>query len=284
VAEDLAAFRQGLRDHQWVEGHNIAVVQRDVGADLERQQSEVEAMIALGVRLILSSGPSATTAIMKVDPSIPIVIAGGGDPLAAGFITSYAQPGGRVTGVVSAEGFDAKRVEILKEVVPSARRLAFITNLGIAGQKARAAVTESTAQQLGMQARVFDARALSDIETAFERARGWGADAVVPSTNNPMANARAHVLALVSRNRLPAIYGKVDWARAGGLVGYGPNFRAVYRRAAAYVDKILRGAVPADLPVERSSAFELVVNRRALTNLSLTVPPAVAPLVTEWVD
>lgn len=284
VKEEFDAFLQGLRDNGWVEGENITILHRDVGSDLDRLDAEAAALVALGVGLIVSTGPSSTSAILRTSSTIPVVMAGGGDPVTAGFVTSLAEPGGTVTGVVTAVGLDPKRVELLKEVAPVAQRLAFITNLGIAGQPQRATVVESTAAQLGMQIAVFDVRASSEIEPAFESARRWGADSLFPSTNNPLANARNRVIALAASNRLPAIYSRLDWARAGGLIGYGPNLRAIYRRAATHVDKILRGAKPAELPVERSAVFEFVVHRKALADLGLTIPPTVLPLVTEWVN
>lgn len=282
--EQLDAFRRGLSDHGWVEGENITIHHRDVGSDLDRLDGQAAALVALGVDLIVSNGPSSTSAILRTSPGTPVVMAGGGDPVAAGLVASLADPGGTVTGVVTVGGLDPKRVELLKEIVPAAQRLAFITNLGIAGQPPRATLIESTAGQLGMQFAVFDVRTPSEIEPAFGNARRWGADVLYPSTSNPMANARDQVVALAASNRLPAIYTNIDWARAGGLIGYGPDLRAVYRRAATHVDKILRGARPAELPVERSSVFEFVVHRKALAHLGLTIPPTVLPLVTEWVE
>jgi putative ABC transport system substrate-binding protein len=282
--EVIDAFRQGLGDHGWIEGKNINIHHRDVGSDLSRLEDEAAALIAVGVDLIVSTGPSSTTAILHTSPTTPVVMAGGGDPVTAGFVASLAEPGGTVTGVVSAGGLDPKRIELLKEVVPTAQRLGFITNLGIAGQSTRATLIESTAAQLGMQLAVFDVRVSSEIEPAFESARRWGADALYPGTNNPMANARDRVIALAASKRMPAIYSVVDWARAGGLISYGSNMRAVYRRAATHVDKILRGAKPSALPVELSTVFDLVVHRKALAALGLTIPATVHPLVTEWVD
>lgn len=285
LPENLDAFRQGLRDHGWVEGQNIAIVQRDSGGDTDRLPGEARELVALGVRLIVATGPSSTAAAMEADPSTPVVMAAGGaDPVRAGLIASFAAPGGRVTGVMRATGLDTKRIEILKEVVPEAQRLAFLVNLGVPGEEERAEEVESVARQLGMQLLVLDARTFSEIEPAFERARAGRADVIFPTTNNPMANAREHVVSLAARNRMPAIYPRIDWVRHGGLMGHGSDIPASWRRAAAFVDKILRGADPADLPVELSSVFLLAVNRKTLAHLGLTIPPTVLPLVTEWVD
>ena len=283
VEENIAAFHQGLRDHGWVDGQNVRVLHEDVRSDIDLLPKRVALLVSGGVRLIVATGPSSVGAVVNSYPSMPVVIAGGFDPVRAGFIRSFAEPSANVTGV-AVTSLDTKRVEMLKQLVPSATRLAFITNLGIAGQEGRLAEISSTSVALGMRMRVFDIRVLSDIEPAFESASAWGAELSIPSGNNPMANARLQVVTLAARRRLPAMYSNGEWVKVGGLVSLGSDNRAIYRRSAMYVDKILRGASPAQIPVERASVFEVVMNRRSLSELGLTPPPSVLSQVTEWVD
>lgn len=283
LQENLDAFTQGLHQHGWIVGQNITINHRDPGSQIERLPDQADELVALGVRLIVATGPAPTAAVIGADPSMPVVMAGNFEPVRAGLIGSSSSAGSRVTGVVSSVGLVSKRTELLKAVIPSAQRLAFIANLGIATQETRTEI-ETVAQQLGMAFREFDVRATAEIETAFERASKWPADAAYLQTSNPMANAREQVVSLAARYRLPAIYGGAELVRIGGLIGYGPDLKVIHRRAAAFVDKILKGVNPADLPIERSLAFQLVVNRKALSDLGLTIPPTILPLVTEWVE
>lgn len=282
--EHIEAFRLGLRDHGWLPGKDITVIHKDVGSDIDQLPSKADELAARGVRVIVSTGPAPTSAVMKTHPSLPVVMCGNFDPIRAGLIASFAQPGGNVTGVVASVGLDTKRVEFLKQLVPESERLAFITNISIAGQDQRAAEIDAAASTLGLRLRVFDVRSPSQIDAAFDAAREWGAHLLFPSAINPMTNARAQVIGHAARLRLAAVYSNLDWVRAGGLAGLGPELSSIYRRAASYVDKILRGSSPAQLPVERSSRFELLVNRRTLVDLGLTLPPDLVRQVTNWID
>ena len=283
LEEHVEAFREGLRDHGWTAGQNITILHRDVGSEIALLPAKAEGLAALGVRVIVVTGPASAVAVTTARPSIPVVMAGNFDPVRAGVIVSFAEPGTNVTGVVTSVGLDGKRVEFLKQLVPASERLALITNLGIAGQEERAAAIAADATTLELHLRVFDVRSASQIAPAFDAARDWGAHLLMPNTGNPMANARSQVIGLAARLRVAAIYPNLDWVRAGGLAGLAPELGVMYRRAAWYVDRIIRGASPAQLPVERSSVFELLVHRKALVDLGLTIPPSLTPLITGWV-
>jgi putative ABC transport system substrate-binding protein len=275
----VEAFQQGLRAKGWAPGRNIVIIQKDVGPAIERHPAMVEELVAAGVRLIVTTDAPSTEAGMKADPPLPVVMAYAGNPIARGFVTNLAEPGGWVTGLGEAQEFNAKRVELLKAIVPTAERLAYVTNVSIAIQS-RIDVIESAADAFGLRVRVFDVRTAAQLEPVFADVADWKAELLM--TSGVLANLPVEFVGLAARYRIPACYANLDWVRHGGLIGIGADVRAIHRRAADYVDKILRGAPPGKLPIEGPTGFEMLVNRKALTDIGLTLPTSVLLQVNDW--
>jgi putative ABC transport system substrate-binding protein len=275
----VEAFRQGLRANGWVLGENIVIIHKDVGVEIERHPAMVEELAAVGVRLIVTTGAQSTEAAMSADPSVPVVMAYAGNPITQGFVTNLAEPGGRVTGLGEAQELNPKRVELLKAIVPTAKRFAYITNSSIAIQS-RIDVIQSAADAFGLQLRVFDVRTSAQLEPVFADVANWKAELLM--TSGALANLPVEFVGLAARYRIPACYANLDWVRHGGLIGIGADVRAIHRRAADYVDKILRGAPPGKLPIEGPTGFEMLVNRKALTDIGLTLPTSVLLQVNDW--
>jgi putative tryptophan/tyrosine transport system substrate-binding protein len=226
--------------------------------------------------IIVTGGPSATAIANDATRMIPIVMAGGADPVTAGFVASIARPGGNITGLSAlSPELSGKRIELLKEVVPKSSRLAVIATPKEPGAAGSLRETEAAARALGLQHQLFEVQAPGDLEGALEAA-GKERAALLTVLPDPIALFhRARVVALVAKNRLPAIYWDRVFAEAGGLMAYGPDPLDLHRRAATYVDKILKGAKPGDLPVEQPTKFELVVNLKTAKALGLTIPQSV---------
>jgi putative tryptophan/tyrosine transport system substrate-binding protein len=265
------AFREGLRELGYVEGQNLLVEFR--GADgREAKLTELAAeVVRLKPDALLATGSAATAAARKATTSIPIV-AVTGDPVGSRFVASLAHPGGNTTGLaILAPDMSTKWVELVRELVPRASRVAVLAEGQTGAGQLRA--MEPAARRLGLQLLVHDVGALEDIEPAFKAAVRERADAVVP-LSSPLFFEHRRIVELAARHRLPAVYEHRQFTEAGGLVSYGPNISIIYRRAAVYVDKILKGAKPADLPVEQASKFELVINLKTAKALGLTIPPS----------
>jgi putative ABC transport system substrate-binding protein len=270
------AFRQGLRELGYIEGKNIVVEYRyaegkynrfpDLAAELVRIKIDV---------LVAASGAPAALAAKRATTTVPIVIASVSDPVALGLVTSLAQPGGNVTGL-SLLGPDTagKRLEILKEVVPALSRVAVLWNP--ANARSMTLLLEETraaARALGVKVQSLEARGPEDFETVFKAAKGAGG--ILPLGDPVHVLHRAAIIGLAERYRLPAMYSFRQFVEDGGLMCYGASLDDLYRRAATYVDKILKGAKPADLPVEQPKKFELVINLKAAKQIGLTIPQKV---------
>jgi putative ABC transport system substrate-binding protein len=265
------AFREGLREFGYVEGQNLVVEFR--GADgREEKLTELAAdVVRLKPDVLLATGSAATAAVRKATTSIPIV-AVTGDPVGSRFVLSLAHPGGNTTGLaILAPDMSTKWVELVKELVPRASRVAVLAEGQTGAGQLRA--MEPAAQRLGLQLSVHKVGALEDIEPAFKAAVLERADAVIP-LSSPVFFEHRRIVELAARHRLPAVYEHRQFTEAGGLVSYGPNISTIYRRAAVYVDKILKGAKPADLPVEQATKFELIINLKTAKALGLTIPPS----------
>src|SRR3984893_7969456 len=265
------AFREGLRELGYVEGQNLLVEFR--GAD--GREAKLTDLAADGVRVKpdrrVANGWTATAAARKATTSIPIV-AVTGDPVGSRFVSSLAHPGGNTTGLaILAPDMSTKWVELVKDLVPRASRVAVLAEGQTGTGQLRA--MEPAARRLGLQLSVHDVGALEDIEPAFKAAVRERADAVVP-LSSPLFFEHRRIVALAARYRLPAVYEHRQFTEAGGLVSYGPNISVIYRRAAVSVDKILKGAKPADLPVEQPTKFELIINLKTAKALGLTIPPS----------
>lgn len=270
------AFRQGLRQLGYVEGQTMVIEWRYAEGKLDRLRALAAELVRLQVDVLVTAAPSSTRAAMEATATLPIVMAGiGGDPVAAGFVASLAQPGGNVTGLTAfAEELSGKQLELLKEIVP---RLSHVAVLGTSTLPVYAQVLkelERAARALGVQLQYLDVRGPKDVARVFQAASKGRADAVLVLASPILESHRTQVADLAAQHRLPAIYPFSEFAEAGGLVTYGVRIAELYRRAATYVDKILKGAKPADLPVEQAMKFELVINLQAARALGLTIPPS----------
>jgi len=272
------ALRAGLRDLGWVEGSNLVIETRAAGGQLDRLPELARELVALNPALIVASAPQPSRAAKDVTSVLPVVFMGVADPVRVGLVQSLARPGGNVTGVTTLVpgGFMAKQLEILKEAVPRASRVATLGNPKNDVYRVTFPVEiPPTARALGLQIQVLEVSEPGQLEGAIEAAVRERADAL-HVLGDPIFHSPPHRLPeLAARARLPAIYFVAELVRAGGLMSYGPNFIELSRRAASYVDKILKGAKPADLPVEQPTKFELVINLKTARALGLTIPQAV---------
>ncbi len=275
VAHYLEAFRQGLRELGYVEGQNIAIEFRSAEGKWERLPDLAAELVRLKVDVIVVNTPAALAA-KQATRTIPIVMAVSSDPVGDGLVASLARPGGNVTGSsMMAPELGGKRLQLLKEVVPRASRVAVLSNptLPYTGRVVRE--IRAAARVLGVRLQSLEIRAPEDIDRAFEAAIRGRASALMVVDDPLMFVHRARILALASKSRLPAIYPWRDPVDAGGLMSYAANLADSFRRAATYVDKILKGAKPADLPVEQPTRFELVINMKTAKALGLTFPQSI---------
>jgi len=271
----LDVLRAGLRDLGWVEGRNLVIEARAAGGQLDRLPALARELIALNPDLIVTPSPQPSRAAKDATAVLPIVFVGVADPVRVGLVQSLARPGGNVTGVATLVpgGFMAKQLELLKEAVPGASRVATLGNPTNDVYRATFPVEiPPTARALGLRLQVLEVSEPGQIEGAIEAAVRERADAL-HVLGDPIFHSPPNRLPeLAARARLPAIYISADVVRAGGLVSYGPNFPELSRRAASYVDRILKGAKPAHLPVEQPTKFELAINLRTAKALGLTIP------------
>ena len=269
------ALRQGLRELGYIEGKNIAIEFRFAQNKAARLGDLATELVNLKVDLIITGGPTATRAAQQATRTLPVVMAWGGDPVAAKFVASLSRPGGNITGLTSmASELGSKRVGLLKEAVPHMSRLAVLWNPIHSEALASFHETEVAARALGLALESIEIRTAADLEGAFRRAVTRHADALTVLLDPVTLFHEARVVELAARNRIPAIFYERRFATAGGLMVYGPQDDDLHRRAASYADKILKGAKPADLPVEQPTKFELVINLKTAKALGLTIPPS----------
>jgi putative ABC transport system substrate-binding protein len=272
---EIEAFRQGLRELGYVEGKNLVIEYRWAEGKEERLPSLAAELMLLNVDLILSSAPAATRAAKEATTTIPIVMVTVADPVAFGFVRSLARPGGNVTGFAFQHPeLSGKRLALLKEAIPKLSRLAVLWN----GAKPYKAVdmkeVQAAADTSGVTLQSLPVDGPQDLERAFGAAKQGRADALI-TLEDPFTIAhRVRIVELTRTHQLPALYGRRVYVDAGGLMSYGPDPIEQYRRAAIYVDRIFKGAKPADLPVEQPTRFELVINVRTAKALGLTLPPS----------
>jgi ABC-type uncharacterized transport system substrate-binding protein len=271
-SQRLNAFLKRLRELGWIEGRTVAIEYAWGQGSSERFAEIAADFVRLKVAVIVTSGTANVIAAKQATSVIPIVFAVAGDPIANNLVASLARPGGNVTGLSTlATDLAGKRLELLREAVPGLRRLATIGNVDNSLAVLEMSEVQAAAGRFGLEAATLEIRRAEDIAPAFEALKG-GADALYVVAD-PLANtnrARIHTLAMGAR--LPAIYNAREHVEAGGLMSYGPNFPDLYRRAAEFVDKILRGTKPADLPVEQPTRFDLVINLTTAKALGLDVP------------
>jgi putative ABC transport system substrate-binding protein len=276
VSARLEAFQQGLRELGYVEGKTVVIVHRYAEGNLDKLPDLVAELIRLKMDVILSAGAEVTRAAKEATRTIPIVMASDNDPVGNGFVASLARPGGNVTGLSTVSpDLSGKQLELLKEVVPKLSRVAALGSSAIPGNAQVIQETELAARALEVNLQYVDARGSKDIEAAFRTASRGRADAVLVLAGPVLVINRKQVIDLAVKNRLPAMYYRREFVEDGGLMSYGVNFADLDRRAATYVDKILKGAKPADLPIERPTKFELLINLKAAKQIGLTIPPNV---------
>jgi putative ABC transport system substrate-binding protein len=271
------AFRQGLRDLGYVEGKNILIEWRANKGQLDRNAALAAELVRLKVEVIVAIGGEEIRAAKEATAAIPIVMVLSGDPVGSGFVASLARPGGNVTGLALLRPeLSGKRLELVKEIVPKLSRMAVFASSFSADYALVLKEIEIAAGLLGVRLQSLDLLSPRDFETAFQDAAKGRADAVLFRVPSPILSPhRTNVAALAVESRLPVMYESAQDVEAGGLMSYGVTANDLYRRAATYVDKILKGAKPAELPVEQPMKFELIINLKAAKQIGLTIPPNV---------
>jgi len=274
ISDRVEAFRQGLRELGYVEGKDLVIEWRYAEG---KPESEVAAeLVRLKVDVIVTVGPPGTGSAKKATSTIPIVMAQDTDPVGNGFVASLARPGGNITGLATlAPEISGKQLELLKETVPNLSRVAVLGTSTRPGNAQALKETELAAGTFGVRLQYLDILNSKDIETAFRTASKGRAEAVLVFGGAVLNSHRTQIADLAAKNRLPAIYERAEFMDAGGLMFYGASLTAMYRRAATYVDKILKGAKPADLPVEQPTKFEFIINLKTAKQIGLTIPPNV---------
>jgi putative tryptophan/tyrosine transport system substrate-binding protein len=283
-AANLAAFRESLHDLGYIERKNFVIEYRSADGRAERFADLATEVAGLKVDLIVTGGTPATLAVKTATTTIPVVMAAVSEPFGSGLVVNLARPGGNITGLSSfATMLDAKRVELLREAVPGIVRIATFLNMGNPVQSGEWKAIEAAAQSMGIQPQLVDLRKVEDIEPALT-AIGQHADALVVGIDAVMqANPRL-IAELAAKHRLPAIYAYREFVEAGGLLAYSVSYLDLYRRTAIYVDKILKGTKPADLPIEQPIKLELVINLTTAKALGLTVPPTLLARADELIE
>jgi putative ABC transport system substrate-binding protein len=271
----LEVLRQRLRELGYVEGKNIVIEYRYAEGKLERLPDLAAELVRLKVDVIVTTG-GAVLAAKKAGATIPIVVAGAADPVGSGLVSSLARPGGNITGLsLMTPDLDGKRLELLKEGFPKVVRVAFLWEPG--GSRGNLTLTEmeSAAKALGVKLLSLEVRSLDDFDSAFARAKRDGAQALITSPGPLLNTQQRQVLDFAAKNRLPAMYSTSEFVEAGGLMSYAPNYFDLWRRAADFVDKILKGTKPADIPVEQPMKFDFIVNLKTANQLGLKIEPNV---------
>jgi putative ABC transport system substrate-binding protein len=272
------AFRQGLRDLGYVEGRNVVIEYRDAEGKPERLPALAAELVALKVDVIVAGGTPQALAAKQATRTIPILFPVATDPITDGLVTSLARPGGNVTGLsFLAPELVGKRLELLKQAVPGVSRVAVLWQPGGLGERTEKDMlkgAEVAARALGVRLQFVEARGPADFDRAFSEMTRARADALTVLSSSMLFNERRRLVDLAVKNRLPAVYPYREAVDAGGLMAYGANVADLWRRAATYVDRILKGTKPGDLPVEQPTKFELVINLKTAKALGLTIPPS----------
>jgi putative ABC transport system substrate-binding protein len=284
----VEAFLQGLRDLGYVEGRNVVIEYRSAEGKLERYPALVAELVALKVDVIFVPGTPAAVAAKQATRTLPIVFAAAADPVADGLVTSLARPGGNVTGLAAlSPELVGKRLELLKQAVPGVGRVAVLWQPGAAGERTEKDMLKEAdvaARALGVLLQVVEVRGPAEFDRAFSNMTRARAGALTVLGTPMFFTERRRLVDLAAKNRLPVVYGTRDYVDVGGLMAYGPNTADLVRRAAAYVDKILKGAKPGDLPVEQPTKFELVINLKTAKALGLTIPPSLLARADEVIQ
>jgi len=280
----VGPFREGLRDLGYVEGRNITIDYRWAEGNYERFPDLIGQLIALKVEVIVTAGTPATLAVKRARTSVPLVMIAVGDPVGTGIVPSLREPGGNITGLTSiSPELDGKRVELLKEVVPGISRVAVLWNASSPLQVVAEKQTRAAAEALGIKVLSLGVRTREDIEQALATVLSERPGGLLVLADRLFLHHRQRIMDFAAEHRLPGVHAYRELVEAGGLMSFGPNYADMHRRAALFVDRILRGAKPGDLPVERPVTFELVVNLRTAGNLQLTIPRSVTMRASELI-
>jgi putative ABC transport system substrate-binding protein len=281
----LTALMQGLQQLGWTDGRNLRIDYRWGAGDTDRHRKYAAELVALSPDAILASAAQAVDALQQTTHTVPVVFVNVVDPVGAGYVDSLAQPGGNITGFILYDyGVSGKWLELLKEVAPQLKRVAVLRDATTASGIGQLAVIQAMAPSIEVEVRPMGVRDVGEIEraiAAFARSSNGG---LIVTASSLAAVHRDRIIALAARNRLPAIYSLRYWATDGGLISYGPNSVDPYRRAAGYVDRILKGAKPADLPVQAPTKYELVINLKTAKALGLQVPDSLLARADEVIE
>jgi putative ABC transport system substrate-binding protein len=281
--DDLVAFQQGLRALGYVEGQNLRIEYRSADGRPERFPDLAQELVGLNVDVITTRGTPAAFAARTATSTIPIVMAAIGEPLLV--VASLARPGGNITGLSAfVTDLMAKRVELLRDLVPGLSRVGALLNMSNASQPSQWTEVDNTARTVGIQSQLFDVRKAADLAPAFENASGEQIGAFVVGIDALTQENQKLITELAVKHRLPAIYPSREFVDAGGLIAYGVSYPDLYRRAATFVDKILKGTKPSDLPVEQPTKFEMIVNLKTAKLLGLALPPAILLRADEVIE
>jgi ABC-type uncharacterized transport system substrate-binding protein len=280
----MGAFRQGLSEAGYVEGQNLAIEYRWAEGHYDRLPALAADLVGRKVDLIMANSPPSALAAKSATSTIPIVFRGGPDPVRDGLVASLARPGGNLTGVITtATELTAKRLELLSELVPRAGVIALLMNPNSTAERVIRDVQEA-ARTKGLQLHVLKASSESEIDTAFASLVQLRAGALVLAADPFLSSRREQLVALASRHAVPSIYAWREFAASGGLISYGPSLTSAFRMVGHYAGKVLKGAKPADLPVQQPTKFELVINLKTAKALGLTIPPSVLARADEVIQ
>ena len=278
------SIRQGLREQGYVEGQNLHVEYRFADGQYERLPDLAAELVGLGADVLVTDGP-ANHAARRVTDTIPIVFALDTDPVGSGLVASLARPGGNVTGLsLFHSELAGKRLELLREVAAGALRIAVLANPGNQGTAVLTRELEAAAQSTGVQLQWLRAQAPSELPQAFAALAGGQAQALLASDDAMFFDQRGRLAELAAESRLPVMFSNRGFAEAGGLMAYGPSIQEMFRRSAVYVDKILKGAKPADLPVEQPTVFDFIINLKTAQAVGVTIPQSVLQQATEVIE
>ena len=280
-----SAFMQALRDLGWVDGQTIVIEARYTAGALERTHELARDLVGRGVAVIAAWSPFAVAAVKRRTTTIPIVGLSMGDPVAAGLVVSLARPGGNITGIADLQKeLHAKRIELLKEAVPAVRRLAVLSNPAHPNAVENVRSATETARSLGLDVELLNVSAPEELPKAYDEIGRRRANGLLVLHDVMFWARRVELVALAAKGRVPAIYWERAYAEVGGLLSYAASLSDIARRGASFADKILRGAKPADLPVEQPSKFELIINLKTAKALGLTIPPSLLARADQLIE
>jgi putative ABC transport system substrate-binding protein len=282
----LEAFRQGLREHGWLEGQNILIEYRFAEGQYDRLPALAEQLVRLNVEVIVANATAATVAVRNATSTIPIVMRGVGDPVGLGLVASLARPGGNVTGSSHTVGMETfgKQLELLKEAVPDVHLVAVLSNPANPAHVRGIDTVKGVARSLGLELLLQEARGPDEFDSAFAAMARERAGALLIVADSMFYSHQVRLIELALRGQLPCVQGSREEVEAGGFMTYGPNLAAQFHQSATFVDKILRGANPAELPVEQPTKFELVINLRTAKALGITLPPTLLAQADEVIE